>query len=1474
MHIQDQTFYYGVVENRQDPLFLGRCQVRVVGLHTEDKTELPTDDLPWAHPMQPVTSAAMNGIGHAPVGPVEGTWVVIIYRDIEKQQPIIIGTLGGIPQADNNAKIQRDEDGYLLESTPYEPMYNSSGVPVQTQEGTTIISSLPGGYIGGQGALPQAISELNAALEASDKQKANVSRLSNLQKAGALSSSSGGPSSALGPSSRVLNSSGSYAESYASLNRISSTLGQFQNSNTAQLNAVLNQLQQANKVTGALIPSSGASSVGLQIQNQVTGFGAATNKFMSAAGTINQTFGAIQGSVSQTQIAVGTLQGSIGNLGNSLNQLGAAFNAPGLNSIGLGGIGSGFNKVAGGVSKIVGTVSQGVNTIVGVANTAASIANQAATFANNSVQLGSALNNKFNLGVSSESGQLALGAGAQIIAGIALSNPKIAAVVNAVVRTKAAIDTINRVIGKYTGNPQGIIVAGRLFTPLSLANETRGITAAAAAPFAGFAPVETNFTAAGTAINAATKSVADAVKEGVSKVNEVAAKINEFAGKISEVAGDVSAVVGAVGDAAGAWSAVGTAFASKKPQSRSTLSFQQDVLGGQIQLVGATIQVGALQENDLGSLRDGVAFYKTTSVPGGLPNFSVNGVVGGQNYGVISPLGQLGKYQISSEQLTNAGYVRFLTNIKGERVYPSNFRLAKGDVWTGKNGINSVQKFIATPDVQELAMLETIAYNYTELVRTGTITEKTSPEEIAGYLSIAHSKGLSAVRQFIDGVNVQDVTGSVAFQDFAVGFSALSGKQAVVVPGNSPAENNDTSIPPIGERDRNGNVSYGRQVTGDESLGFRDPNKKYPIKDKLNEPDTNRLARNQFIGKTIVTLKEANKDKKVIIAGTGQTWDQPDSPYDSVYPYNHTFESESGHVVELDDTPNRERMHWYHRKGTFEEWDPNGTCVRRIVGDSYEIIDRNGFVHVRGNCNITVDGDANLMVRSNATVEVLGNTTGYFRNDVNMEVSGEMNWSVREDFSLKAKNITFETTGTPLTEGGTPGGVVTDGFMKMILRGPMNVAAENDVNIVARNNFLLQAYDNIGINSGNDAAFTFGGAWDVVTQLGGIYMTTYALDPINSTIQLKTALPIGRASIDAGIINIRSQTGAINITAAAGPLSLRSAISASIDASLIFLNTGTAIPALPAEPALPVYTPRFGIAPLTPTLPDTTPKSILGIPTGIGTYTQLPRPSVRGTPVNPRLDILSLPPRGLSTDQFFETPEEGDSAQFRDNQTKRGRFQEGIVPTERESSPAIPQTPKQGKLPAGCELFANVQEFPLSTRLSSNFYLGDFLTPTPGGTNAYICVATTPQRLVEGPDGTKGEIVCNLKGFAENIMERIITVVPKSEILVTSGYRARGSIGAVESSNSDHPRGCAVDIVLRNYGGNRRKHYELALELQRILPYDQMFLEYTGTAARGAVWIHIGYRAYLAQQRGILGTIVGHQFNKPPSELGKIKLIN
>ena len=116
-------WFTGVVEDRRDPMRLGRCKVRIAGLHT-DKMELgvdegiPTTDLPWAHPMQPITSAAMNGIGTTPLGPVEGTWVVGFFRDGKNcQDPIMMGTLGGYPTKPPAASGFNDPNGIYPKAT-------------------------------------------------------------------------------------------------------------------------------------------------------------------------------------------------------------------------------------------------------------------------------------------------------------------------------------------------------------------------------------------------------------------------------------------------------------------------------------------------------------------------------------------------------------------------------------------------------------------------------------------------------------------------------------------------------------------------------------------------------------------------------------------------------------------------------------------------------------------------------------------------------------------------------------------------------------------------------------------------------------------------------------------------------------------------------------------------------------------------------------------------------------------------------------------------------------------------------------------------------------------------------------------------------------------------------------------------------------------------------------------------------------
>ena len=91
-------WFYGVVEDRNDPYLIGRVRVRCFGHHTGDKTVLPTSDLPWAQVMLPVTSAGISGIGQSPTGLVEGSHVFGFFRDGEaRQEPVVMGSLPGYP---------------------------------------------------------------------------------------------------------------------------------------------------------------------------------------------------------------------------------------------------------------------------------------------------------------------------------------------------------------------------------------------------------------------------------------------------------------------------------------------------------------------------------------------------------------------------------------------------------------------------------------------------------------------------------------------------------------------------------------------------------------------------------------------------------------------------------------------------------------------------------------------------------------------------------------------------------------------------------------------------------------------------------------------------------------------------------------------------------------------------------------------------------------------------------------------------------------------------------------------------------------------------------------------------------------------------------------------------------------------------------------------------------------------------------
>lgn len=94
-------FHAAEVRNVMDPLESGRVQIRIYGLHDDEKS-IKDENLPWALPLMPSTSASTAKVGIIPTGLIVGSRVIISFlkNDTAQQYPIIFGSFhrGGVPK--------------------------------------------------------------------------------------------------------------------------------------------------------------------------------------------------------------------------------------------------------------------------------------------------------------------------------------------------------------------------------------------------------------------------------------------------------------------------------------------------------------------------------------------------------------------------------------------------------------------------------------------------------------------------------------------------------------------------------------------------------------------------------------------------------------------------------------------------------------------------------------------------------------------------------------------------------------------------------------------------------------------------------------------------------------------------------------------------------------------------------------------------------------------------------------------------------------------------------------------------------------------------------------------------------------------------------------------------------------------------------------------------------------------------------
>ena len=397
----------------------------------------------------------------------------------------------------------------------------------------------------------------------------------------------------------------------------------------------------------------------------------------------------------------------------------------------------------------------------------------------------------------------------------------------------------------------------------------------------------------------------------------------------------------------------------------------------------------------------------------------------------------------------------------------------------------------------------------------------------------------------------------------------------------------------------------------DPNLGFSDPNGKFPRTEEdvgyndLNEPDLPRLARGDAAEKHASLLQKREKRATGIPTATAPSitktakdlsgvdyssvsWDEPhprfgstatgtysepgtvptfDKGTTSVYPFNKVTETESGHVFEVDDTPNNGRIHEYHNSGTFREIQHDGTTVTKIVGDDYEIVLGGKNVSIKGACNITVQGDLKLRVDGDYYEEIKGHKfttvgkthhTKIVGNSVT-EVGSSVSNNIGEDYSLRVGGVQTITCvdSHKMTVGGDYNNIV-NGKLDLISTGNMSMTTLQSYNLTSLLNMTQTAVGTYRASGTNMSLL--GIAQQKLASGGAQLLEAQGIQTINTLAYQNMKAPA--RSITTGITQ---HTGMISVTG----LVTATAVTTVTGVGLATHKHISAAPGSPTSPSIP-----------------------------------------------------------------------------------------------------------------------------------------------------------------------------------------------------------------------------------------------------------------------------------------------------------------
>jgi len=281
----------------------------------------------------------------------------------------------------------------------------------------------------------------------------------------------------------------------------------------------------------------------------------------------------------------------------------------------------------------------------------------------------------------------------------------------------------------------------------------------------------------------------------------------------------------------------------------------------------------------------------------------------------------------------------------------------------------------------------------------------------------------------------------------------------------------------------------------------------------FGEPPLSKLVRGERIDETYHADVSINAVQDQKIANMEETWSQPPSAYSARYPYNRVIET-ARHTIELDDTPNAERIMIHHKSGAFIQIDAMGTVTERAEGDRYEI--NIGTKHESSEASVvTINGNAHVYVRGNKTEEIEGDYKLLVHGTTEIGAGGNLFLNAGDSLMARGSTTRIESSIDALTLFG---------------KEQIQMEAEKQINVVSQNikhNALLDyaVYSTKG--------FKFSTPLDFHLTASNIVMTATCLVPPAPGITQFVTGTIG-TPLQAGFNLTVSPQGGMNVNAVSG----------------------------------------------------------------------------------------------------------------------------------------------------------------------------------------------------------------------------------------------------------------------------------------------------------------------------------------------------